>query len=110
MLGTMGGLEAPKVQPNDMLIDATLDERVLQHSLLLLTELGAKDHTLSMLRQAHPDVRFILCSEDDMAERAPFVSQPEFDVFLMAASMGCACFTDDVRHSIGLVIATRENW
>ena len=61
------------------------------------------------LKREWPNFRFIFCSDDDMAEREPFQVHEPFELHLMAASLGCATFTQQAEQAIGLVIAYKEH-
>ncbi|GDY26106.1 hypothetical protein AHAT_19960 [Agarivorans sp. Toyoura001] len=63
---------------------------------------------LACFKKHHPSIRIIECSEDDMAEREPFISASYFDLFLMANGTSCARLTNSVDLAIGLVVALHE--
>ncbi|WP_143824583.1 DUF6129 family protein [Neiella marina] len=65
--------------------------------------------TVQWLRQRFPAIRFLLCSEDDMADREPFLGFEEFGFYLMAGGWGCASLTEDIDKSVGVIIATVES-
>lgn len=90
----------PEVAP---LTEELFDEIVSKWLVSPVTE-----QTLSEFRASYPDIRFILCSEDDMGEREAIKSVGGFDFYLMAGGFGCACLTDAFEKAVGLVIATIE--
>lgn len=85
-----------------------LTEDILDELVGKLQEFQPTELTIQRLRGEYPDIRFILCSEDDMGEKEAYKSFDDFEIFLMAGGMGCACLTDALEKSVGLVIATLE--
>ena len=84
--------------------DAWLDD--------IITELDAApdEHSSRIrLKTRWPDLTVIFCSEDDLPERQPFWQAENFDLHLMAASMGCSRFTLEPSAAAGVVVAFREN-
>jgi hypothetical protein len=69
--------------------------------------LGALDDAaLAKLRQSWPDLRFTLCSDDDMPARLPAAVQREkFNIYLVNGSEHCLSLTDDPLQAIGVVLA-----
>jgi len=63
---------------------------------------------LACFKKHNPGIRVIECSEDDMAEREPFLAASYFDIFLMANGTSCARLTNSLDLAIGLVIALHE--
>jgi len=67
------------------------------------------DDSLITLKQAWPDLRFTLCSNDDMPARLPAALQRErFNLYLVNGSEHCLSLTDDPLHAIGVVLACVE--
>lgn len=93
--------EQPTLEPS--VTTEAIDQIVHQ-----LNEQGVSEVTLSKLRSAWPDCRFILCSEDDMYGKEAYLKCEGFEIFLMAASMGCASLTRTPENAIGLIIAEIE--
>ncbi|GAA5214945.1 DUF6129 family protein [Corallincola platygyrae] len=89
-------------------IDATLNQEIIDDLARELAKADLSEAYVAELRQRFPDVRFILCSEDDMGEREPYLALENVDLHLMAAQLGCACLTNNPEQSIGLILATRE--
>lgn len=85
-----------------------LTEALLEELAAKLIELHPTWQTVDWLRGEYPQIRFILCSEDDMGEKEAFRSYPEFEIFLMAGGFGCACLTETIEQSVGIVVATIE--
>ncbi|WP_163134400.1 hypothetical protein [Agarivorans sp. Alg241-V36] len=88
-------------------------EKALDQSLIddLLRRLANQDDyqkNLQCFKKHHANIRIIECSEDDMAEKEPFMAASYFDLFLMANGTSCARLTDSLDLAIGLVIALHE--
>lgn len=65
--------------------------------------------TLNSLKQAWPDLRFTLCSDDDMPARMkPALSGERFNLYLIGGSEHCLGLTDDPERAIGVVLAQVE--
>jgi hypothetical protein len=87
---------------------ANLTPEAIDNFMLLLDEQGVNDSTLFEMKDRWPQFRFILCSEDDMAAKEPYRETPEYQIHLIAASLGCASLTRTPESSIGIIIATIE--
>lgn len=62
---------------------------------------------LSVLKQAWPDLRFTLCSDDDMPARMPPALQRErFNLYLLGGGEHCLSLTTDFDQAIGVVLAS----
>lgn len=85
-----------------------LTPEAIEDFIATLTEKGANDSTLIEMKGNWPQFRFILCSEDDMGAKEPYWENDEFQLHLIAASLGCASLTRTPESSIGVVIATIE--
>ncbi|WP_432463285.1 hypothetical protein [Agarivorans sp. QJM3NY_33] len=85
-----------------------LDMAMLGNLVQRLADPATFEQKLSCFTKHHPGVRVIVCSEDDMAEREPFMACEHFDIFLMANGMGCARITDSIELAIGVIIAMHE--
>ncbi|MBW8191497.1 hypothetical protein K0504_10655 [Neiella marina] len=95
--------EADMVQSAPLLSMDFLNQLAAQ-----LIELAATPNTVQLLREQFPEIRFLLCSDDDMAEREPFLSFDAFGFYLMSGGLGCACLTNDMDKAVGVIIATIE--
>lgn len=71
---------------------------------------GALDESaLGELKQTWPDLRFTLCSDDDMPARLPPALQREkFNLYLVGGGEHCLSLTNDPLHAIGVVLARVE--
>ena len=97
------------MQPDPVLLEmGPVSDTLLEELAAQLVAHGPSGQTIQGLREAYPQIRFLLCSEDDVGEKTAYRSYPGFDVFLMAGGWGCACLTDAIEASVGLVIATHE--
>lgn len=60
-----------------------------------------------VLRDAAPDLRITVCSEDDVVHK-PFRERPTFDAHLIGGGDHCLSITGDPEAAIGVVFAMRE--
>ena len=69
--------------------------------------LGELNETaLASLKKTWPDLRFTLCSDDDMPARLPPVLQHDkFNVYLVGGGEHCLSLTTDMERAIGVVLA-----
>ncbi|BCK87059.1 hypothetical protein MIZ01_0829 [Sideroxyarcus emersonii] len=64
------------------------------------------DDALASLKQTWPDLRFTLCSDEDMPARLPPALRREgFNLYLINGSEHCLSLTDDPAQAIGVVLA-----
>ena len=64
---------------------------------------------LAKLKIRWPELRFTLCSDDDMPARMPPVLQRErFNLYLLGEGDHCLSLTCDMLYAIGVVLATVE--
>lgn len=62
---------------------------------------------LAKLKTRWPELRFTLCSDDDMPARMPPMLQRErFNLYLLGEGDHCLSLTCDPLHAIGVVLAT----
>ena len=59
------------------------------------------------LKKTYPDVRFTLCSEDDIHAGKPVVEKEGFDIYLVGSSEHCLTLTNDFDLATGVVIAEK---
>ena len=60
------------------------------------------------LRASYPDIRFTLCSYDDIAANAkPAVERSEFNVYFVDSREHCACLTNNEEIATGIVLAEK---
>lgn len=69
--------------------------------------LGAlNDDALAGLKQQWPDLRFTLCSDDDMPARMPpALERDGFNLYMVGGGEHCISLTTDPEQAIGLVVA-----
>jgi hypothetical protein len=68
------------------------------------------EETLISLKKTWPDLRFTLCSDDDMPARLPAVLKRDtFKLYLVNGSEHCLSLTDDPANAIGIVLATVDD-
>ena len=61
---------------------------------------------IQALREAYPDIRFTLCSNDDVSVNAkPVVERPGFKVYFVDSREHCACLTNNHETASGIVLA-----
>ena len=85
-----------------MIVPETLDK--IASSAAALGELN--DGSLATLKQSWPDLRFTLCSDDDMPARmSPALRRERFNLYLVSGSEHCLSLTDDPLQAIGVVLA-----
>ncbi|MDD4930219.1 MAG: DUF6129 family protein [Gallionella sp.] len=85
-----------------MIIPETLYK--IANTVAAMVELN--EDSLSSLKQAWPDLRFTLCSDDDMPARMPPALQRErFNLYLLGGGEHCLSLTCDPLHAIGVVLA-----
>lgn len=64
------------------------------------------DGALASLKQTWPDLRFTVCSDDDMPARmSPALRRERFNLYLVSGSEHCLSLTDDPLAAIGVVLA-----
>lgn len=90
-------------------LDHRLTPELISTMAQVFESYGATEKGLSSAINQWPQYRFILCSEDDMAEREAFATNKNFSIFLIAASLGCACLTHEPSNAVGLIIASLED-
>ncbi len=71
---------------------------------------GALDEAaLEGLRQRWPDLRFTLCSDDDMPARLPpALRRDGFNLYLVSGGEHCLSLADDPLMAIGVVLALAD--
>lgn len=61
---------------------------------------------LATLKQTWPDLRFTLCSDEDMPARMPPVLQREgFNLYMVGGGEHCISLTTDMDQAVGVVLA-----
>ena len=71
------------------------------------TRLGELDEaSLATLKRSWPDLRFTLCSDDDMPARmSPALRRERFNLYLLGGGEHCLSLTEDPLQAIGVVVA-----
>ncbi|TXR53056.1 hypothetical protein [Reinekea thalattae] len=92
----------------EAIVTQTLTSDAINDIVNQLNEYGANDESLRQLKQDWPQFRFILCSEDDMGAKEPYMETDSVQLHLIAASLGCASLTREPENAVGLVIAVIE--
>ena len=88
-----------------MIVPETLDK--IASSAAALGELN--EGSLATLKQSWPDLRFTLCSDDDMPARmSPALRRERFNLYLVGGGEHCLSLTEDPLQAIGVVLATVE--
>ena len=64
------------------------------------------EESLVTLKQTWPDMRFTLCSDDDMPARMPPVLQRDgFNLYMVGSGEHCIILTTDMEQAVGVVLA-----
>ena len=85
-----------------MIVPETLEQ--IANTAAALGELN--EDALAALKQTWPNLRFTLCSDDDMPARLPPTLRRErFNLYLVSGSEHCLSLTDDPLQAIGVVLA-----
>lgn len=85
-----------------MIVPETLDK--IASSAAALGELN--EGSLATLKQSWPDLRFTLCSDDDMPARmSPALRRERFNLYLVGGGEHCLSLTEDHLQAIGVVLA-----
>jgi len=64
------------------------------------------DDLMEVIKLRWPDLRFTLCSDEDMPARLePALKKKHFNLYLVGSSEHCLSLTDDFQSAIGVVVA-----
>lgn len=67
---------------------------------------GLNEDALAGLKQIWPDLRFTLCSDEDMPARMPpALQRAGFNLYMVGGSEHCISLTTDPDQAIGVVLA-----
>lgn len=84
-----------------------IDDALLRAAAATFESHGAGDGALAALRERWPDLRFTVCSDDDVPGRLPPAWEgARFNLYLIGGGEHCLALTRDADAAIGLVIAT----
>ncbi|MFY9259856.1 MAG: DUF6129 family protein [Gallionella sp.] len=76
----------------------------IAHTATALGDLN--EASLTTLKQTWSNLRFTLCSDDDMPARlSPAVKCEKFNLYLVGGGEHCLSLTDDPLNAIGIVLA-----
>lgn len=85
-----------------MIVHETLDQ--IANFALALGDLN--EDTLTVIKQNWPDLRFTLCSDEDMPARMPPALQRErFNLYMVGSGEHCISLTTDMEQAVGVVLA-----
>lgn len=85
-----------------MIIPETLD--MIANTAATFIELD--ECALAILKSKWPELRFTLCSDDDMPARLPpALARERFNLYLLGEGEHCLSLTNDPLHAIGVVLA-----
>jgi hypothetical protein len=85
-----------------MIVHETLDQ--IANFAAAMGDLN--EDALATIKQNWPDLRFTLCSDDDMPARMPPVlTREKFNLYLVNGNEHCLSLTDDPLQAIGVVLA-----
>lgn len=85
----------------------TIDEAMLTEVAALADGRIIDSLLQDELKKTYPDVRFTLCSEDDIHAGKPVVEKEGFDIYLVGTSEHCLTLTNDFDLATGVVIAEK---
>jgi len=86
-----------------MIVPETLDQ--IATTAASFGELN--EDALGILKKRWTDLRFTVCSDDDMPARLPPALRREgFNLYLVGGNEHCLSLTDDPLQAIGVVLAT----
>lgn len=91
-----------------MIVHETLDQ-IANFAAVLCERNGGdlNEDVLATIKRGWPDLRFTLCSDDDMPARMPPALQREtLNLYLVNGNEHCLSLTDDPMYAIGVVLAT----
>jgi hypothetical protein len=64
------------------------------------------EDALASLKQNWPDLRFTLCSDEDMPARMPPALQRDrFNLYMVGGGEHCISLTTDMEQAVGVVLA-----
>ena len=82
----------------------------LDQVVTVLERAGLNAQTLSVLREALPDLHFTHCMDDEIVNRTPVRTTAGFNLYLVGGSDGhCLQLTSNLDAATGLVLAEREH-
>lgn len=90
-----------------MIVHKTLDQ-IANFAAVLCERNGGdlNEDALDTIKQSWPDLRFTLCSDDDMPARMPpALRRKTLNLYLVNGNEHCLSLTDDPMHAIGVVLA-----
>jgi hypothetical protein len=79
----------------------------LENIAITAASLGAlNDESLVTLKQTWPDLRFTLCSNEDMPARMPpALQRAGFNLYMVGSGEHCISLTTDMEQAVGVVLA-----
>jgi hypothetical protein len=64
------------------------------------------DESLAGLKQTWPDLRFTLCSDEDMPARMPpALQRDKFNLYMVGGGEHCISLTTNMEQAVGVVLA-----
>lgn len=64
------------------------------------------EDALAVLKQNWPDLRFTLCSDEDMPARMPpALQRAGFNLYMVGSGEHCISLTTDMEQAVGVVLA-----
>ena len=87
---------------------SAIDENLVAEVAALVEQQGFIPRLYDNLRETFPEVRFTLCSEDDINAGKPVVQRDSFDIYLVGSGESCLCLTNDYDLASAVVIAEIE--
>lgn len=85
-----------------------IDEKLVDAIAAVVEEQGFTPILYDKLRATFPDVRFTLCSEDDINTGKPVLQRELFYIYLVGSGDSCLCLTNDYELASAVVIAEIE--
>lgn len=85
-----------------MIVPETLDKIASTAASLV----SFNEDALVILKTRWPELRFTLCSDDDMPARmSPALRRERFNLYLVGGGEHCLSLTEDPLQAIGVVLA-----
>lgn len=82
-----------------------MDTQVLSRVLSDADALDLNGEGVSELRRRYPELRFTVCRDDDLDDRAPFETRSGYTVHLLSSDGHCLSMTNNLDAAVGLVLA-----
>lgn len=85
-----------------------IEESQLDSVVGIVNQEGIGTGAVEKLRAELPTLHFTYCMDDDVANVKPVRETESFNVYLVDGRDHCLCFTQNLEHATGLVLAEVE--